>query len=110
MDGIEIMRRIHERGVGPARARSEHPTGRGILALLSGLIEEERTRILRHANHGRVAAIKRGTKLGGRSRLEPKLDDHQQRQAIARLKAGESCRRSLRPSGSTMQLSRELAG
>jgi hypothetical protein len=66
--------------------------------------------ILRRANEGRVAAIKRGTKLGRRPKLEPKLDDHQQRQAVARLKAFESCRRSPRPSGSTMQLIARLAG
>ena len=47
--------------------------------------EEERIRILRRANEGRIAAIKRGTKLG--RRLKP--DDHQQREAIDRLKAGE---------------------
>ena len=40
------------------------PSGRRMLALLSGLAEEERTRILRRANEGRIAAIKRGTKLG----------------------------------------------
>jgi DNA invertase Pin-like site-specific DNA recombinase len=54
------------------------PSGRGILALLSGLAEEERTRIPWRANDGRIAAIKRGTKLGRR----PKLDDRQQRDAI----------------------------
>jgi hypothetical protein len=37
---------------------------------------------------GRAAAIKRGTKLGRKS----KLDDHQQKGSIKRLKAGESCR------------------
>jgi len=35
------------------------PSGRGILALLSGLGEEERTRILRRANEGRIAARRR---------------------------------------------------
>src|SRR5262249_54121214 len=64
------------------------PSGRGILALLSGLAEEERHRILKRANEGRIAAIKRGTKLG----RNPKLDEHQQKEAIKRLKAGESCR------------------
>jgi DNA invertase Pin-like site-specific DNA recombinase len=54
------------------------PSGRGILALLSGLAEEERTRILWRANEGRITAIKHGTKLGRR----PNLDDHQQRDAI----------------------------
>ena len=56
--------------------------------LLSGLAEEERTCILKRANEGRIAAIKRGTRLGRKS----KLDDHQQQEAIARLKAGESLR------------------
>ena len=32
--------------------------------------------------------IKRGTKLGRKA----KLDDHQQKEALKRLKAGESCR------------------
>src|SRR5262249_19780941 len=63
------------------------PSGRGILALLSGLAEEERHRILKRANEGRVAAIKRGRRLG----RTPKLNDHQQKEAIKRLKAGESC-------------------
>jgi DNA invertase Pin-like site-specific DNA recombinase len=40
------------------------PADRLILVLLSGLAEEERTRILKRANEGRVAAIKRGTRLG----------------------------------------------
>jgi len=93
MDGINIMDKVHKRGAyikvldRPGLDLST-PTGRGILALLSGLAEEERTRILRRANEGRVAAIKHGTKLG----RTPKLDDHQQAEARKRLKAGESCR------------------
>ena len=62
------------------------PTGRGILALLSGLAEEERTRILRRDNEGRTAAKKRGAKFGR------KLDEHQQAKARADLAKGESCR------------------
>src|SRR5262245_22605410 len=93
MDGINIMDKVHKRGAyikvldRPGLDLST-PTGRGILALLSGLAEEERMRILRRANEGRAAAIKRGDRLGRR----PKLDDHQRGEAIARLKAGESCR------------------
>jgi DNA invertase Pin-like site-specific DNA recombinase len=93
MDGINIMDKVHKRGAyvkvldRPGLDLST-PTSRGILALLSGLAEEERTRILRRANEGRVAAIKRGTKLG----RNPKLNDHQQAEARKRLKAGESCR------------------
>jgi DNA invertase Pin-like site-specific DNA recombinase len=93
MDGIHIMDRVHKRGayikvLDRPGLDLTTPSGRGILALLSGLAEEERTRILRRANEGRVAAIRRGTKLGRKS----KLDDHQQQEAINRLKAGESLR------------------
>jgi len=68
------------------------PSDRGILALLPGLAEEERTHNLQRANEGRIAAIKRGSKLGRR----PKLDDHQQKEAIKRLETSESDRQSLR--------------
>ena len=93
IDGIHIMERVHKRGafikvLDRPGLDLTTPSGRGILALLSGLAEEERTRILRRANEGRVAAIKRGSRLG----RKPKLDDHQQREAIQRLKAGESLR------------------
>ena len=58
MDGIEIMRRIHERGalvkvLDKPGLDLTTPTGRGILALLSGLAEEDRERIMRRANEGR---------------------------------------------------------
>jgi DNA invertase Pin-like site-specific DNA recombinase len=93
IDGIHIMERVHKRGafikvLDRPGLDLTTPSGRGILALLSGLAEEERIRILRRANEGRIAAIKRGTKLGRKS----KLDDHQQSEAIKRLKAGESLR------------------
>jgi DNA invertase Pin-like site-specific DNA recombinase len=93
IDGIHIMERVHKRGafikvLDRPGLDLTTPSGRGILALLSGLAEEERTRILKRANEGRVAAIKRGTRLGRKS----KLDAHQQQEAIARLKAGESLR------------------
>jgi DNA invertase Pin-like site-specific DNA recombinase len=93
IDGIHIMERVHKRGafikvLDRPGLDLTTPSGRGILALLSGLAEEERTRILRRANEGRVAAIKRGTRFGRKS----KLDDHQQAEARKRLDAGESCR------------------
>ena len=83
IDGIEIMRRIYERGalvkvLDKPGLDLTAPTGRGILALLSGLAEEDRERIMRRANEGRVAARKRGGQFG----RQPKLDDHQ-RQYIA---------------------------
>ena len=49
------------------------PIGRGILAFLSSLAEDERARILVRANGGRAAAKKRGVKFGPK----PKLAAHQ---------------------------------
>lgn len=97
MDGIDIMERVHKRGafikvLDRPGLDLTTPTGRGILALLSGLAEEERTRILRRANEGRVAAKLRGASFG----RKPKLDDHQQMEARRRLEEGESCRQIAR--------------
>ena len=70
------------------------PLGRGFIAFLSAMAEDERHRIMKRANEGRIAAIKRGIHLG----RKPQLDDHQRREALKRLKAGESCRaRSITP-------------
>ena len=65
-----------------------HPRFGCALALLSGLAEEARERIIRRANEGQVAALKRGARLG----RKPKLDEHQQQEARKRLRSGESCR------------------
>jgi DNA invertase Pin-like site-specific DNA recombinase len=64
-DGINIMDKVNKRGAYmKVSDRSgldlSTPTGRGILALLSGLAEEGHHRILKRANEGRLAAIKRG--------------------------------------------------
>ena len=93
MDGIHIMERVHKRGayikvLDRPGLDLTTPSGRGILALLSGLAEEERSRILKRANEGRAAASKRGARFG----RKPKLDAHQQREARKRLTGGESCR------------------
>lgn len=93
MDGITIMELVHKRGAflkvldRPGLDLST-PTGRGILALLSGLAEEERERILRRANEGRKAARAKGVKMGRRDLLT----DHQKAEAKKRLDAGESAR------------------
>jgi DNA invertase Pin-like site-specific DNA recombinase len=93
IDGIHIMERVHKRGayikvLDRPGLDLTTPSGRGILALLSGLAEEERARIMKRANEGRVVARKRKVKFG----RKPKLDDHQQKEAHKRLDAGESCR------------------
>ena len=65
------------------------PIGRGILAFLSSLAEDERARILARANGGRAAAKKRGEKFGPKS----KLAAHQARKATGMVREeGKSLR------------------
>lgn len=60
--------------------------GKGILALLSAMAEDERERILRRGNEGREIAKANGAKFGRRL----KLTDHQRSRALDRLASGES--------------------
>ena len=92
-DGIEIIKRINDRGALIKVLDKPHldlttPLGRGFIAFLSAMAEDERGRILKRANDGRVAAKAKGTRFG----RKPKLTVHQQAEALKRLEAGESRR------------------
>ena len=62
LDGIRIIERVAARGatfkVLDRRLDLTTPLGKGILAFLSALAEDERSRILARANGGRAAAKK----------------------------------------------------
>jgi DNA invertase Pin-like site-specific DNA recombinase len=93
MDGVALIDRIAKRGALLKVLDKPHldlttPLGRGFIAFLSAMAEDERMRILRRANEGRVEARRRGTHMGRR----PKLSDHQQEVARQRLANGETCR------------------
>lgn len=82
LDGIRIIERVAARGATFKSLDRQWldlttPLGRGILAFLSALAEDERARILARANGGRAAAKKRGVKFGPK----PKLAAHQAREA-----------------------------
>lgn len=62
--------------------------GRGFLAFLSALAEDERERITKRAADGHKAAVARGVHLG----RKPKLSAHQVKVARDRIRAGESAR------------------
>jgi len=91
MDGISIIQRIADRGA-TVRVLDRQwldltsPMGKGILAFLSALAEDERQRIVRRANEGRVAAKAAGVKFG----RKPKLSEHQRQLARDRRAKGES--------------------
>jgi DNA invertase Pin-like site-specific DNA recombinase len=92
-DGIHLIERINARGALIKVLDKPHldlttPLGRGFIAFLSAMAEDERQRIVKRANDGRAAARKKGTRFG----RKPKLTDHQQAEALKRMAAGESCR------------------
>ena len=93
MDGIQIMLRIARRGSAIRVLDKPHldlttPIGRGFLAFLSALAEDERERIVARAAEGRKAAHGKGVRFGPK----PKLTAHQQAKALERRAAGDSCR------------------
>jgi DNA invertase Pin-like site-specific DNA recombinase len=93
LDGVAIIERIHARGSFVKVLDKPHldlttPLGRGLIALLSAMAEDERQRIVKRARDGLDAAKARGTKFGRKS----KLTDFQKAEALRRLEGGESAR------------------
>src|SRR6516165_7836933 len=93
MDGVHIIEGIHARGAMIKVLDKPHldlttPIGRGFIAFLSALAEDERQRIVKRANDGRAAARKRGVHMG----RKPKLTELQRRVACERVAKGESAR------------------
>ena len=93
LDGMAIIERVVRREAMIKVLDKPHldlttPLGRGFIAFLSAMAEDERQRIVKRANDGRTAAKAEGIKLG----RKPKLTDHQREEARRRLEAGESAR------------------
>jgi DNA invertase Pin-like site-specific DNA recombinase len=93
MDGVHIIEPIHARGAMIKVLDQPHldlttPIGRGFIAFLSALAEDERQRIVQRANGGRAAARKRGVHMG----RKPKLIELQRCVARERIAKGESAR------------------
>ena len=106
-DGIRIMERVHDRYAAIKVLDRKWldlttPIGKGILAFLSALAEDERERINRRSNDGRKAARDNGVKFGPKFKLTP----HQQQEALEMLEGGKSLRvvaRTFNVSTSTIQ-------
>ncbi len=101
MDGITIMQRVASRGAAIWVLDKPHldlttPIGRGVLAFLSALAEDERGRIMPRAAEGRKAARDKGVKSRG---PRPKLTEHQQAKALERRLAGHTCKEIARDMG-----------
>ena len=93
IDGIAIIQRVADRGatvkvLDKPWLDLTTPMGKGILAFLSALAEDERERLAKRAHEGRTAAKARGVIFGPK----PKLTDHQRALVLERLADGDSCR------------------
>jgi DNA invertase Pin-like site-specific DNA recombinase len=93
LDGIAIMERVHERGATIKALDRQFldlstTIGKGILAFLSALAQDERERILKRSKDGLKHAKARGIHCG----RPPALNDYQREEAARRLAAGESAR------------------
>lgn len=99
-DGLNIIARVAARSA-MVKALDKPwldlttPIGKGFLAFLSALAEDERERIIKRAAEGRKAAREKGAKFGPK----PKLTDHQIEKALQRKAAGHSCREIARDMG-----------
>lgn len=92
-DGVHIIQRIADRGatvkvLDRPWLDLTTPMGKGILAFLSAMAEDERERIVRRGKQGLQQAKERGVQLGRKM----KLTNHQQEKARYRLGQGESAR------------------
>jgi DNA invertase Pin-like site-specific DNA recombinase len=90
-DLLDILHRVSEAGAGfrslaDAWADTTTPHGRLMLTVLGGLAEFERELIRARTGEGRTRAKARGVKFGRPS----SLTTHQQREAIERLRNGET--------------------
>ena len=93
LDGIAIMTRVYQMGALVKVLDRPYldlttPIGKGILALLSALAEDERYRIVSRAAEGRRLAKAKGKSLGRR----PTLNPEQRAEALNALATGESAR------------------
>lgn len=93
IDGISIIQRVADRGatikvLNKPWLDLTSPMGKGILAFLSALAEDERDRLTRRAQEGRQAAKAKGVRFGPK----PKLTEHQRNVALQRLANGDSAR------------------
>ena len=110
-DGIHLIERISARGGLIKVLDKPHldlttPLGRGFIAFLSAMAEDERQRIVKRANDGRKFARANGVQFG----RMPKLSAHQRTEALRRLDAGESCRSIAKTMGVHYQTISKLAG
>ncbi len=92
-DGLQIIKAAIDAGatmkvLDRSYIDLETPMGRGFMAMMSALAEDERQRIIKRTHEGRQIARAKGVKMG----RKPKLNTHQIKEARQRLAEGEKTR------------------
>ena len=92
-DGLQIIKAVIDAGASIKVLDRGYidlttPMGRGFMAMLSALAEDERMRIMKRTHEGRQIARAKGVRMGRR----PKLNPHQVKEARQRLAKGEATR------------------
>src|SRR5271156_1782447 len=92
-DGLQIIKAVIDAGASiKVLDRSyidlETPMGRGFMAMMSAMAEDERLRIIKRPHEGRKIAQGKGVRMG----RKPKLTPHQKEEARGRIAKGETTR------------------
>ena len=92
-DGLQIIKAVIDAGASiKVLDRSyidlETPMGRGFMAMMSAMAEDERLRIIKRTHEGRKIAQAKGVRMG----RKPILTPHQKKEARRRIAKGETTR------------------
>jgi DNA invertase Pin-like site-specific DNA recombinase len=92
-DGLQIIKAVIDTGAAIKVLDRSYidlttPIGRGFMAMMSAMAEDERLRIIKRTHEGRQIARDNGVKMG----RKPKLNPHQIKEARQRLAKGERTR------------------
>jgi DNA invertase Pin-like site-specific DNA recombinase len=92
-DGLQIIKQVIDTGASIKVLDRSYidlttPMGRGFMAMMSAMAEDERLRIVKRTHEGRQIARAKGVKMG----RPPKLNVHQMKEARQRLAKGETTR------------------
>src|SRR5271157_5456004 len=92
-DGLQIIKAVIDAGAVIKVLNRSYidlttPMGRGFMAMMSAMAEDERLRIIERTHEGRQIARAKGVRIG----RKPKLTPHQKTEARQRIAKGESTR------------------
>jgi DNA invertase Pin-like site-specific DNA recombinase len=96
-DGLQIIKAVIDAGAAIKVLDRGYidlttPMGRGFMAMISAMAEDERLRIIKRTHEGRQIAQAKGVRMG----RKPKLSPHQKKEARERIVKGETTRDSPR--------------